>query len=181
MAETWLKRLATNGIIWPSLLVKEDGVAKVLRPKTPVEEFNDENVVREIIEFLGCDLIEAYWPEMGRNGLTMEVFSFLGSVSELAGNIDALWHCLDYAEWELENGGMKNGAGEIIDSPVWHFCRVFLTKGYYKMPDGYVSAREQFAIDQLKERQALDKAGDERLKNLWRENVQNKKSPTQPE
>ena len=135
----------------------ENGPKKDVRSANPLARISDEN-------------FQLQWPHVHRFGFTAQsLHQVFEKLEEIGRSTDLLRESLDYAQWELERGPLKDSKGQEVKSPGFLFNSLVKT-GSFRRPPGYVSPAEQAEMDKVKELkriQALKAEREELEFEIW--------------
>lgn len=120
---------------------------------------NDSGTAIVRLESLTEEDVFFHWPNLTKAGFgTCQIRQILARLFQVGIGAENLAQGLTYAEWELEQGTMRDKNGEPVANPLnWVFSSLART-GYYRRPQGYISLQEQAEIDAAKEYERLKKA-----------------------
>lgn len=120
---------------------------------------NDSRTAIVRLESLTEEDVFFHWPNLTKSGFgTCQIRQILARLFQVGIGAENLAQGLTYAEWELEQGTMRDKNGEPVANPLnWFFSSLART-GYYRRPQGYISLQEQAEIDAAKEYERLKKA-----------------------
>lgn len=120
------------------------------------------------LEFLCEEDIAFHWPNLAKIGFgTCQVRQILARLFQVGMGAENLAQGLTHAEWELEQGAMRDKNGEPVSHPLnWVFSSLART-GYYRRPQGYVSPQEQAERDAASEEERLKNAREERKNSAF--------------
>ena len=120
------------------------------------------------LESLSEEDIAFHWPNLAKIGFgTCQVRQILGRLFQVGLGAENLAQGLTHAEWELEQGAMRDKNGEPVSHPLnWVFSSLART-GYYRRPQGYISPKEQAERDAAAEGERLRIAREERKNSAF--------------
>lgn len=120
------------------------------------------------LESLSEEDIAFHWPNLAKIGFgTCQVRQILGRLFQVGLGAENLAQGLTHAEWELEQGAMRDKNGEPVSHPLnWVFSSLART-GYYRRPQGYISPKEQAERDAATEGERLRIAREERKNSAF--------------
>ena len=120
------------------------------------------------LESLSEKDIAFHWPNLAKIGFgTCQVRQILARLFQVGMGAENLAQGLTHAEWELEQGAMRDKNGEPVSHPLnWVFSSLART-GYYRRPQGYVSPQEQAEKDAAAEGERLKNARAERKNSAF--------------
>lgn len=115
------------------------------------------------LESLSEEDIAFHWPNLAKIGFgTCQIRQILARLFQVGMGAENLAQGLTHAEWELEQGAMRDKNGEPVSHPLnWVFSSLART-GYYRRPQGYISPQEQAERDAAAEEERLKLAREER-------------------
>lgn len=105
--------------------------------------------------FTGAD-IAFHFPALAQQGFgTTQIQQIITRLSQTGTGTERLMQGLIHAEWELENGRMKDKTGNPVANPLnWVFTSL-AREGYYRRPKEYRSPEEQAEQDAITEKNKL--------------------------
>lgn len=120
------------------------------------------------LESLSEEDIAFHWPNLAKIGFgTCQVRQILARLFQVGMGAENLAQGLTHAEWELEQGAMRDKNGEPVSHPLnWVFSSLART-GYYRRPQGYISPQEQAERDAAAEEERLKNAREERKNSAF--------------
>lgn len=96
--------------------------------------------------------IEFYWPKLAGNGFgTHQIRQIIERLEQKNLSLSNVLSGLEYAEWALEHGQMKDKDGQVVLHPTNWVFQILAKQGYYPRPVGYVSPQEQAELDAAEE------------------------------
>ena len=164
-AETPTEATATTG---------ENPAPSLLKEKTDRRNLSvfsgehDPPSASQRLESLSEEDIAFHWPNRAKIGFgTCQVRQILGRLFQVGLGAENLAQGLTHAEWELEQGAMRDKNGEPVSHPLnWVFSSLART-GYYRRPQGYISPKEQAERDAAAEGERLRIAREERKNSAF--------------
>lgn len=123
--------------------------------------------------------ISFYWPKLRETGFgEHQIQQIVKRLSKVEKSTDYVLMSLDYIEFELEQGSLKDKHGQEVSSPCAYIFNALAKNGYYRKPANYLSPLEQAAKDmemQLK----TEKEAKLKIKNIefektfekWKKNL----------
>lgn len=120
------------------------------------------------LESLSEEDIAFHWPNLAKIGFgTCQIRQILARLFQVRLGAEKLAQGLTHAEWELEQGAMRDKNGEPVSHPLnWVFSSLART-GYYRRPQGYISPQEQAERDAAAEEERLKLAREERKNSAF--------------
>lgn len=110
-----------------------------------------------LLEELSETGIAFHWPALAQSGFgTHQIRQILQSLSKIAIPAGHVMRGLAYANWELENGLMRDKEGQAVADPCSYVFLSLARNGCYRKPANYVDpleVAEQEAITEAKRRQ----------------------------
>ncbi|CAK7045797.1 MAG: hypothetical protein DELT_00816 [Desulfovibrio sp.] len=163
-------RSGVRGSVRAEALPGSSGVPSILEEKIEREnlsfssEGNHRNAVRKL-EALTEDDLAYHWPNLVRAGFgTCQIRQIIERLDQVGIGVEKVMQGLAHAEWELENGTMRDKSGQQVSNPVsWVFTSL-AKHGYYRRPEGYVSPQEQAEHDAAEEAKRIVAACETRQK-----------------
>lgn len=163
-------RSGVRGDAQSDALPESSGASSILQEKIERENlsiFSEENhrtAVRKL-ESLTEDDLAYHWPNLARAGFgTCQVRQIIERLAQVDIGAGKVLQGLTHAEWELENGTMRDKSGQQVSNPVsWVFTSL-AKHGYYRRPEGYVSPQEQAELDASEEAKRIAAACEVRQK-----------------
>ncbi len=76
-----------------------------------------------------------------------QIKQFVDTLEKHGFPLDDLLQSLDYLNWELEQGPIRDKAGDTVESPLGYLFNAIRSTGYYRRPKGFISPDEQKAYD----------------------------------
>lgn len=135
-------------------------------------KIEEEQSIYKRLKNLKQDDIDFHYPALAAIGFgPTQIEQILGRLETVGKNPDRLFEAMEYADWEIDNGGIKDKEGKQVNNPLGFVFQSLARGGYYRKPKGFVSqdelaardARER-AEDELKAQEAADTAAFE----VWR-------------
>lgn len=138
---------------------------KIERENLSISSEGEHRIAVRKLEALTEDDMAYHWPNLARVGFgTCQIRQIVKRLGQIGIGAEKVMQGLTYAEWELENGTMRDKYGEPVSSPVsWVFTSL-AKHGYYRRPEGYVSPQEQAELDAAEEAKRIIAACEARQK-----------------
>lgn len=103
-----------------------------------------ENKILELSD----DDIAFYWPKLKETGFGKhQLHQIIDRLKKVEKSVDSILVSLDYFEYELDQGNLKDKNGNQIENPCAYIFNALARHGYYRKPPGYISPAQQAAID----------------------------------
>ena len=147
----------------PSILEEE-----IDRENLSISSEKDARNIVHMLEALTEDDLAYHWPKLAGAGFgTCQIRQIIERLAQVNIGAEKVMQGLVHAEWELENGAMRDKSGAPIAKPVdWVFISLSRT-GYYRRPHGYVSPHEQAELDVAEEAERMKLAHEARKKSAF--------------
>ena len=129
------------------------------------EVFLSEDVAGERLLALGEDLARLHWPNLYAVGFGVDqIRQVVESLRAVGKETGRLVESLDHADFELRErqGSLLDGQGQVVGKPAGYVFNALCRGGYYRRPEGYVSAAEQAERDAAEEARKVEAARKER-------------------
>jgi len=119
-------------------------------------QIEDLSICQKLLD-LTSEEIQFYWPSLSALGFGPDQLSAIfASLERIGKSGERVRDGLDHAEWECATGGIRQKPGaDPIRKPLGYIFRALATTGYFRRPEGYVSAEEQALRDAEAEIEAL--------------------------
>ena len=155
---------ARGGASCRSSLLEEE----IERENLSISSEKDARNTARKLEALTEDDLVYHWPTLAGAGFgTCQIRQIIERLAQINIGAEKLIQGLTHAEWELENGAMRDKSGAPIAKPVdWVFISLSRT-GYYRRPQGYVSPQEQAELDAAAEAERVKLAHEARKKSAF--------------
>ncbi len=119
-------------------------------------------IKRKLLAFSDED-VAFFYPNLAKIGFgNAQIRQILEKLAMVDKPYDKLCEAMEHADFELEKGQLVAAGGKPVDQPLGYVFRALATTGYYRRPDGYVSATEQAERDAAEEFQRLSEARKQR-------------------
>jgi hypothetical protein len=106
---------------------------------------------------IGDETIAIAWPYLAAAGWRQHQLDQLQKIFTVKGiDFTVAQQAMNYAEWQLLNGGINDREGKPVNDPVAWLFKALSTFGYYKRPQGYISPEEQLAKDRAEEAKRIE-------------------------
>ncbi|MBD5557633.1 MAG: hypothetical protein HDQ92_03510 [Desulfovibrio sp.] len=152
----------------------ENPMSSFLKEKTDrrnLSVFSEEQAApsaSQRLEFLCEEDIAFHWPNLSKIGFgTCQIRQILGCLFQVGLGAENLAQGLTHAEWELEQGAMRDKNGEPVSHPLNWVLSSLARTGYHRRPQGYVSPQEQAKRDAASEGERLKIAREERKNSAF--------------
>lgn len=129
------------------------------------EVFLSEDAAGERLLALGDDQARLHWPNLYAVGFGADqIHQVVESLRAVGKMTSRLVEALDHADFELQErqGSLLDGQGRVVGKPAGYVFNALCRAGYYRRPEGYVSAAEQAERDAAEEARKVEAARKER-------------------
>lgn len=139
---------------------------KIDRKNLSISSGEDENLKTvHKLEALTEDDVAYHWPNLAKAGFgTCQIRQIVHRLPQVDMGLENIMQGLTHAEWELENGAMRDKSGQQVSKPVDWVFSILAKQGYYRRPEGYVSPQEQAELDAAEEEKRTAAAHETRKK-----------------
>ncbi|MDL2267691.1 MarR family transcriptional regulator [Desulfovibrio sp. OttesenSCG-928-G15] len=144
---------------------------KIDRENLSISSEKDIRTATQKLEALTEDDLAHHWPNLTRAGFsTCQIRQIIFRLTQVNIDTEKILAGLTHAEWELENGSMRDKTGQHVSNPVNWVFSILARQGYYRRPEGYVSPQEQAELDAAEEEKRVGAAHEKHKKaafNAW--------------
>jgi hypothetical protein len=141
------------------------------------KEINNLSIKDKLMSWKNEDLKDWY-PLLYQSGFKAHsLHQMVELMDKRSRDLELVITSLDHIEWEMGNGGVKNGKGQPVEGvPGYFFKTMTEHSGFYRQPKGYVDPRE---AELLRTKEKLKKIEEEKAAlekkefELWKSSLSN--------
>ena len=105
------------------------------------------------------DDFDFHYPGLAQIGFgPTQIEQILERLTTVGKSPDRLFEAMEHANWELEDGGIRDKEGKLVENPLGFVFQSLARGGYFRKPKGFISPEEQAAKDARERAEAELKA-----------------------
>jgi hypothetical protein len=149
----------------PAMQLGQIPVVSILKEEIDRENlsiFSQCPTTERLLEALSEADIAFYWPALAQSGFgTHQIRQILQSLRKITMSAVHVMRGLTYANWELENGLMRDKEGQAVANPCSYVFMSLARNGCYRRPAGYVDPAEIAECEAIADAKRMQQVSEE--------------------